>query len=170
MARDGAGAPPAALPAARRSPASTLGAPHPRADAARPRSPRSCAVALLAQFYPGKPPATTPLLVACVTTYALLSVALTWLAARVEKDAFLFTRATARTPSLAISSKMDRFGADYKLSIEARGGGGGGGPAAAATLAAPDFLRADGVLLAPALARRVGDMLDRVEAAAKKKA
>jgi hypothetical protein len=32
------------------------------------------------------------------------------------------------------------------------------------------LLRADGVLLVPALARRVGDVLDKVEAAAKKKA
>ena len=127
----------------------------------------SCAVALLAQFYPGKPPATTPLLIACVASYAALSAALTWLAARIEKDSFLFTRATARAPALAVSSKMSRFGADYELSVETRSGGGA---AAAATLAAPDLLRADGVLLVPALARRVGDVLDKVEAAAKKKA
>jgi len=53
----------------------------------------SCLVALLAQFYPGKPPATAPLLAGCVGTYIALSLAAGGFATWVERDAFLVTRA-----------------------------------------------------------------------------
>ena len=53
----------------------------------------SCLVALFAQFYPGKPPATVPLLAACVAAYVALSLAAGGFATWVERDAFLVTRA-----------------------------------------------------------------------------
>jgi hypothetical protein len=60
-----------------------------------PRS-HSCLVALLAQFYPGKPPATAPLLAGCVATYVVLSLVSAAFATWVERDAFLVTRSQVR--------------------------------------------------------------------------
>ena len=121
----------------------------------------SIAVALLAQFYPGKPPATTPLLFACVGVYAALSAALSAIAVAVEKDAFLFVKAGRARPALAVASKMARFEPGYELAVEERRGGGkGGNPrGAAASLQATSFFHADGKLAKAAVAAAVGRLL-----------
>ena len=65
----------------------------PHAHALLSLSLSSCLVALFAQFYPGKPPATVPLLASCVAAYVALSLAAGGFATWVERDAFLVTRA-----------------------------------------------------------------------------
>lgn len=129
------------------------------------------AVALLAQFYPGKPPATTPLLIACVAVYAALSAALSAIAVAVERDAFLFVRPGRARPAVAVASKMARFDPGYELAVEERGGGRAAGrPArrAVANLTATAFFHADGRLAKGAVAAAVGKLLAEFDRAAKK--
>lgn len=49
-------------------------------------------MACLAQFYPLKYPASFWLLVGCVSTYAVLSALMTYVAAVLERDGFAFTQ------------------------------------------------------------------------------
>lgn len=53
-------------------------------------------MACLAQFYPQKYPANAWLLVGCVSTYALLSAAMTLVATVLEQDAIAFTQPCAK--------------------------------------------------------------------------
>lgn len=46
----------------------------------------------MAQFYPGKPPATTPVLAACIVAYIVLTAAAAAFSMIAEGDAFLVTR------------------------------------------------------------------------------
>ena len=130
----------------------------------------SCAVALLAQFYPGKPPATTPLLAACVAAYAALSAGLTAVATFVERDSFLFTKGGGGYPPLAVGARMARFDPGYELIVEERGGGKGGKSArAVASLNATALVRSDGRVDKGAVAAAVAGVLTKFDAAAKRK-
>ena len=51
-----------------------------------------CAVALLAQFYPGKPPETSGVLAWCIAAYVVLTAAAAAFSMVAEGDAFLVTR------------------------------------------------------------------------------
>lgn len=154
--------PRAAAPSSRAAPATKNALPPPI-----PTIP-SCAIALLAQFYPGKPPATTPLLAACVTAYALLSVALSAIAALVERDAFLFTRGGGAYPPLAVGARMARFDPAYELIVEERGTSGGPRARAATPLSATQLVRADGRVDKGAVEAAVAKALAAFETARKK--
>lgn len=105
-----------------------------------------CAVALLAQFYPGKPPETSGLLAWCIIVYVVLTAATAAFSMAAEGDAFLVTRqpksakpsaasspaaaaavakAAAKAeglplPPLRVSSNMARFEPEYELVLKSR--------------------------------------------------
>ena len=113
-------------------------------------SRNSCSVALLAQFYPGKPPETSGVLAWCIAAYVVLTAAAAAFSMAAEGDAFLVTRqpAAAKKPSpsapaaaaaaaavakaaaketagpplpaLRVSSNMSRFEPEYELVLRAR--------------------------------------------------
>ena len=91
-----------------------------------PALPCRCAVACVGQFWPGKYPATAPVLVACVAAYSALSLVLTLLATHVEKEAIAFTRPPEGRggAALAISSRMPRFQEHYTLRVGPKDGEG----------------------------------------------
>lgn len=83
----------------------------------------ACAVACLAQFYPLKYPANFWLLVCCVSVYAALSTAMTYVITFLEKDCFLFTKPNSSKcgVSLAIASRLPKYQDQYELRIQLRG-------------------------------------------------
>lgn len=69
-----------------------------------------CAVALLAQFYPGKPPETSGVLAWCIGAYVVLTAAAAAFSMVAEGDAFLVTRQPA-TSAAAATKKPSSSGA-----------------------------------------------------------
>jgi hypothetical protein len=116
------------------------------------RNNNSCSVALLAQFYPGKPPETSGVLAWCIGAYIVLTAAAAAFSIAAEGDAFLVTRQPSSAPTkrstsspaaaaaaaavakaaakeagpalspLRVSSNMTRFEPEYELVLRSRVG------------------------------------------------
>lgn len=116
------------------------------------RNNNSCSVALLAQFYPGKPPETSGVLAWCIGAYIVLTAAAAAFSIAAEGDAFLVTRQASSAPTkrstsspaaaaaaaavakaaakeagpalspLRVSSNMTRFEPEYELVLRSRVG------------------------------------------------
>ncbi|KAK9828910.1 hypothetical protein WJX72_002748 [[Myrmecia] bisecta] len=80
----------------------------------------TCAIALLAQFYPKKYPANWGLLLGCVVAYVICTAALNLFTTLYEGDAFLITKPKKGAPeqaALRVTSKLPRYSTQYTLII-----------------------------------------------------
>ena len=80
-------------------------------------------VACIAQFWPGKHPKNFVLCIVCVSLYAILSLALTFLTLLIEKDIIVSTKPQQDEPSLVIRSSMPRFQDKYTLKVAFKAAG-----------------------------------------------
>ena len=87
---------------------------------------RSCAVACLAQFWPGKYPDTFWVLAGCVSSYVVLSFGVTAVGTCLEHDTIVTTKPRPGRGALALRSSMPRFQEHYTLAVRPRGSAAGG--------------------------------------------
>lgn len=80
----------------------------------------TCALALVAQFYPKKFPANQNVLVLCIILYFILNILLQFVMFVKEKNHILFThplQGSFSSTGLAVSSKFPRYSDLYTLEI-----------------------------------------------------
>ncbi|KDD71938.1 hypothetical protein H632_c4137p0, partial [Helicosporidium sp. ATCC 50920] len=110
----------------------------------------ACAVALVAQFWPGKHTENFWLLCGCVAVYSVISTILTLLAAFVEKDSIALTHAAPGRPPLRIASRLPRHSDQYTLQIAPRSSQGEDA-GVSCTASMGDYFHSDGHLCAEAI-------------------
>lgn len=118
-------------------------------------------VACIAQFWPKKHPAVTPVLVACVSIYALLSAALTAFATYVEKDTIALARGAGE---VVIRSRLPRFEETYTLGIRPRGTEPGSAGEARLESSVGAYFDGEGVLAADRFTADVKALAERAAA------
>lgn len=119
-------------------------------------------MACVAQFYPGKYPATTWVLVTCVSLYTVLSTALSGLHTFIEKDTITLTTGKG---NYIIRSKLPRYQDQYTLAIRPRGTAPESSAEVKLVSSVGAYFDSQGVMVADAFKADVAALIEKAEAA-----
>lgn len=122
----------------------------------------SIALALLAQFWPGKFHANWWIVFWCVVAYVVVTAILTLFCAMREGNAFMFAK-PAKGATLMVSSTLPRFSDKYTLKIGSTGGATGRRSPVEATHSIAKYFHSDGYLELPAFEADVVKLLHAFE-------
>eukprot|EP00891_Asterochloris_glomerata_P004671 jgi/Astpho2/4671/Aster-00235 len=120
----------------------------------------SCLCAAISQFYPGKWPATRPVILVCVIVYLIISAVTAIFQWKIEGNAFLHTKRTKDLPPLKVSAKLPRYSDQWSWTVR-RADSADASPVASKTASIATYFHENGYISKVAVQQDIGDLLKK---------